>query len=163
MSSNITTPPRDGQRFSFKQQSEQINNTVFSMVVIPAATSLPPSKPSTSTATSPLTTSSPTTTSPPSATSTSCSGSGGLSAGAKAGIGAGVAVVALIALLLIFCLVERRKRASQLPSTFDPKYQIYETEASQTKVPLGELDVPSAELNAGDKDHAAELLAWNSR
>ncbi|CZS96301.1 uncharacterized protein RCO7_04956 [Rhynchosporium graminicola] len=158
MSSNITTPPRDGQRFSFKQQSEQINNTAFSMVVIPAATSLPPSKPSTSTATSP------TTTSPPSTTSTSCSGSGGLSAGAKAGIGAGVAVVALIALLILnFCLVERRKRASQLPSTSDPKYEIYETEASQTKVPLGELDVPPAELNAGDKDHAAELLAWNSR
>ncbi|KAH6711355.1 hypothetical protein BKA61DRAFT_610824 [Leptodontidium sp. MPI-SDFR-AT-0119] len=151
MSSNITTPPRDGQRFSFKQLG-QIQNANFSTVVTPTGTAA--SIPSGNITNAPEISSSP-------------SSSSGLSTGAKAGIGAGVGVAVLVALLILgFFLMKRRKRAKATVQGSTPPYepiqqQNYETEAKhiQSERP-GELDAPvadPAELNSDNRYPVAEL------
>ncbi|KAG4432098.1 hypothetical protein IFR05_012427 [Cadophora sp. M221] len=152
MSSNITAPPRDGQRFSFKQLG-QIQNTNFSTVVTPTGTA----------ATIP----SGNITNAPETSASSSSSSSGLSTGAKAGIGAGVGVAALVALLILgFFLMKRRKRTKAAAQKSTPPYeplhqQTYETESkpAQSDRP-GELAAPVArpvELNSDNSHPAAEL------
>ncbi|KAL2070083.1 hypothetical protein VTL71DRAFT_14763 [Oculimacula yallundae] len=189
MSSNITAPPQDGQRFAFKQ-SGQIQNASFSTVVNPMATeaaspsgqsSSPPATSSSSATSSSAAissstamssssaTSSPTASIPPA--SSSPSSPSGLSTGARAGIGAGVGVGLLIALVILgFFLVKRRKRAQNptLQNTGTNELggqQVYEAEAKQARI--GELDAhvspPVAELNAQNWQHPAEMPAWNGR
>ncbi|KAH7319390.1 hypothetical protein BKA65DRAFT_556812 [Rhexocercosporidium sp. MPI-PUGE-AT-0058] len=154
MSSNITAPPRDGQRFSFKQLGA-IQNSNFSTVITPTGTAA--SIPSGGITDAPATSSS-------AAPSPSSSG---LSTGAKAGIGAGVGVAALItALLLGFFLMRRRKRSktSGRDSTkpYEPVQQhVYEAEPKhgQSERP-GELAAPvtrPAELNSESRQHPTEL------
>ncbi|KAL2063362.1 hypothetical protein VTL71DRAFT_5167 [Oculimacula yallundae] len=158
MSSNITsTPPRSGQRFSFRQL-QPIQNAAYSTVVGP-----------TSTETASITN--------PPATSAPSSSGGGLGTGAKAGIGAGVGVVAILALLILgFILVKRKRRArdSTAPlgtTTYQSVGQSnYEAEAKHhPKITPGEIAPPGelestapwpAELNAHRQP--AELPAWNN-
>ncbi|CZT03106.1 uncharacterized protein RAG0_09975 [Rhynchosporium agropyri] len=165
MSSNITTtPPRNGQRFSFKQL-QPIQNASFSTVITPAGTETA----------SPLTATLATTGSP--SASSSPGNTGGLSTGAKAGIGAGVGIGALILLLILgFVLLKRRKRAQKSISQPEPAYEAvgqsnyFDTEGKPVKVTPIE-QIRHAELDSREPQppelsahrDPAELPAWNDR